>query len=294
MSNNPLKIGIEITQNAFLPEAYAYQEYFKTAGFICDLVEKGDRKISTYDVVFLFHGFHPFWKKYPKIIVGEYHSLSTGSFNRFKDLIKRIFNVKPNLYIFLNDDVRKKLWFSTKVNYLTRGMGYSGNNFSKLKTLNKNYDIVYCGSYRDGLLDVLGKLAKLGLTIAVIGFDKCCNNNNIKFFGRKKPAEARKIICQARFGLNYTPDIFPLNIQDSTKVIEYCAAGLGVITNKYRWINEFEKSRGGRFLDLNNIYSLSDIYTFNYIVPNVEDLEWSCLIQKIKLKDRIIELSQNN
>ena len=108
-------IAIETTDRAFLPESYAYRAYFKSHGFSCELIDKGSSQILDYDAVFLFHGFHPFWRKYPDFVIGEYNSLSTGKLNRFKDILKRVINVRPNLYIFLNESVREKLWFSKKL-----------------------------------------------------------------------------------------------------------------------------------------------------------------------------------
>lgn len=285
------KIAIEVTDCAFLPEAYAYRDYFNKKGFKCDFVDKGDPRLIDYDCALLFHGFHPFWKKYPKFIIGEYHSLSTGRFNRVKDFLKRIFNVRSNVYIFLNDDVRRKMWFSKNINYSTRSMGYSKEDFERFKNEEKKFDIVYCGSYRDGLWDIIKKLADLGITIAVVGSEIPFKHELITSFGRKNPIEARRIISQAKYGLNYTPDVFPLNFQDSTKVIEYCAAGLGVITNKYHWVNRFEKSRGANFLDLKEINLASDLYEYNYIVPNIDDLEWGFLINNIKIEEKLTDLS---
>ena len=280
-------IAVEVTNNAFLPEAYAYRDYFIEKGFKCDFVNKGDPILLDYDCALLFHGFHPFWKKYPKFIIGEYHSLSTGRYNRVKDLVKRLINVRSNIYIFLNDDVRRKMWFSNKINYTTRSMGYSEKDFESFKNEEKKFDVVYCGSYRKGLWEVIKKLADLGLSIAVVGPEIPFKHELITSFGRKEPVEARRVISQAKYGLNYTPDIFPLNIQDSTKVIEYCAAGLGVITNKYYWIDKFEKERNARFLDLESIDSVDVVRRFDFIIPDVLDLDWNSIVGKSEVLKKI-------
>jgi hypothetical protein len=283
-------IAIEITTNAFLPEAYAYRDYFIEKGFECDFVNKGDPSLLNYDCALLFHGFHPFWKKYPKFIIGEYHSLSTGRYNRVKDLVKRLLNVRSNIYIFLNDDVRRKMWFSNKINYTTRSMGYSEKDFESFKGEEKKFDVVYCGSYRKGLWEIIKKLADLGLSIAVVGPEIPFEHELITSFGRKEPVEARKIISQAKYGLNYTPDVFPLNIQDSTKVIEYCAAGLGVITNHYEWVKDFEMSRSASFLYLDLISKAGDVKSFNFINPDVSDLSWDDLMFRSGIFDKINEI----
>lgn len=284
---NVNSIAIEVTNNAFLPEAYAYRDYFIEKGFKCDFVNKGDPILLDYDCVLLFHGFHPFWKKYPKFIIGEYNSLSTGRYNRVKDLVKRLINVRPTFYIFLSEDVRKKIWFPESANYLTRSMGYSKADFEAYQSEAKEFDVVYCGSCRPGLITEIKSLADMGLSIALVGPEEVIQHKNITSFGRKTPQESKKIIAKAKYGLNYTPDIFPLNIQDSTKVIEYCAANIGVITNRYEWINKFEKSRSGKFLTLDNIKSRMDVESFDFITPDVSDLEWNDLLNKTKIISKI-------
>lgn len=277
-------IAIETTEKAFLPEAYAYQDFFQKKGFVCDLIKKGSPLILDYDAVLLFHGFHPFWKPYPNFIIGEYHSLSTGNYGRFKDLLKRVINVKANFYIFLNEEVRKKLWFSSATPYLIRGMGYHKEDFDSLAAYDKLYDVVYCGSFRPGVPEALYKLANLGLRVALAGFKTTMPHDNISELGRVTPNQARQIIAQSKYGLNYTPDIFPLNIQDSTKVIEYCAAGLGVITNRYQWVNEFEAQRQGRFLSLDEINRKEDVTNFDFVVPKVEDLSWQAIFESLEIE----------
>src|SRR5690606_15757195 len=131
--------------------------------------------------------------------------------------------------IFLNDVVRAKFFFSRKVPHSLRGMGFFKSD-SKSHG-NKEFDVIYCGSYRSGVMDHILRLADMGLRVAVVGFDCHLEHNNIVSFGKVSPLETGEFMRRARWGLNYTPDRFPLNIQDSTKVIEYCAAGLGVITN---------------------------------------------------------------
>lgn len=280
-------IAIEITNKAFLPEAYAYRDYFESHGFFCEFINQGSNEILDYDAVVLFHGFHPFWKKYPKFIIGEYHSLSTGKHNRVKDLIKRMFNVRSDLYIFLNEEVRQKMWLKSKRKYLIRNMGYNKHDFEEYKFEKKKFDIVYSGSNRDGLLPYIKKLADLDFSIAVVGFETNFKHDNVFIFNRMTPKDARKIIAQSTYGLNYTPNIFPLNIQDSTKVIEYCAAGLGVITNKYKWVNDFERLREANFLNLDIIKNREDISNFKFIIPDVSDLDWDCILENTHINEII-------
>lgn len=279
-------IAIERSKNAFLPEAYAYRDYFRKYGYVCEFVVKGSSNILEYDAVILFHGLHPFWKKYPSFVIGDYNSLSTGKFNKIKNIIKRIINVRSDLNIFLNEDVRRNMFFSKKNNYITRSMGYfeedNYNSFSK-----KKFDIIYCGSFRPGILKEVYRLANLGFSIALVGMDDKPHHRNINNFGKVAPAKARELISQAKYGLNYTPDIFPLNIQDSTKVIEYCAAGLGVISNRYKWINDFEDSTRGKFMTLKEIEKYEDVDSFEFIVPNIDNLSWESILKNSDIINKL-------
>ena len=277
------KVAIEISDKAFLPEAYAYCDYFRAKGLECELVTKGMPGFLEYDAVLLFHGFHPFWRHYPKFIIGEYHSLSVGHCSRWKDALKRILNVRSDILIFLNDTVRKKLWFSHRSKFLLRGMGCEKIDHLRREAVSKKYDIVYAGSQRDGLWEYVYKFLTFGMTVAVVGNDDSYKKEGLTCFGRVSPCKAREIILQSRYGLNFTPNVFPLNIQDSTKVIEYCSAGLGVITNRYKWVDNFEKNRSAKFLDLDSIKNAKDISEFDFVVPDVSDLEWKTLLENTKL-----------
>lgn len=283
-------IAIEKSKTAFLPEAYAYRDHFEKHGYLCEFVDKGSKEMMNFDAVILFHGLHPFWKKYPEFVIGDYNSLSTGKLNRFKNLFKRLINVRSDLNIFLNEDVRKNMFFSNKINYVTRSMGYFKTNNYNVSD-KKNFDVIYCGSFRPGILKEVYKLANLGFSIALVGMDHKSQHENIKDFGRVSPVEARNLISQAKYGLNYTPNIFPLNIQDSTKVIEYCAAGLGVITNRYKWINDFESSTGGKFLSLNEIEKYEDIECFDFIVPDIDNLSWEHILESSNIIKNLQENS---
>lgn len=283
-------IAIEKSEKAFLPEAYAYRNYFRQNGYVCEFVNKNSKEALDFDAIILFHGLHPFWKKYPKFVISEYNSLSTGRFNRLKDLVKRILNIRGDLYIFLNEEVREHMFFTSKTNYIVRSMGHS-SNFTNTSSHNKNFDVIYSGSYRPGLTHQIDNLANLGLKVAVVGFDYKSENSNIISFGRVSPSKAMNLIAQSRYGLNYTPNIFPLNIQDSTKVIEYCAAGLGVITNRYKWINDFEQSTQSKFLSLDDIHTYEDVINFDFKSADISNLSWSSILETSNILIKIRELS---
>lgn len=281
---NNIKIAILNNKKSFLPEARAYKKFLISCGYYAQIVEPDEYCSKDYLVTILFHGFHPFWRCYSEIVIGEYHSLSTGSFPKIKNLIKRVINKKSDIYIFLNKDVRRGYYFLEKSkNSIYRPMGYPGEIISECRSENKIYDIIYAGSLRDGVINVIVDLAKMGFKLAVVGnkIEYICEN--VDFFGVLDQRQVFQLIGKSKFGLNYTPDIYPYNIQDSTKIIEYSAMGLGVITNKYYWVDRFENERGCKFIDIKKIENFNSIHHLSFKVPDVSDLCWDILLRNSNL-----------
>jgi hypothetical protein len=288
-----IKLAIEFKQSAFLPEAHAYKAFFESKGWQCELLDPSSKGNQKYDVIILFHGIHPFWKSYPKIVVGEYHSLSTGRFPRIKDAIKRLINKPANLNVFLNERVRSAMWFSANSsNNLLRPMGVCYEEYEKIQN-SAEFDIVYAGSYRKGLDKVIASLKDLGYKIAIAGFTgQSCTL--VKYFGKLSAAETRSLIKKSRLGLNFTPDVWPYNVQDSTKVLEYCAAGIPIVTNNYEWIRNFQDSRDCQFLDLYEFISTKKKDDFDLQSPNISDLDWGKVIINSGLYEKLNrELNSN-
>jgi hypothetical protein len=272
-------------EKAFLPEAYAYEQFFSKKSHIkVHIYPSVDSVPDNVDLVIVFYGFIPKWRSYKFEIIGEYNSLSTGVFAKLKDLIKRVCNKRGTHTVVLNDYVRKQMFLNTDV--LIRGMGF----FTQyLLTSNiKKFDLVYSGTInRPGVKDVLVRLSGLGLSVCVIGTSEYIGCGVISL-GRLSLQDVYKVYGECTYGLNFTPDIYPYNRQDSTKVIEYCAAGLKVITNKYDWIDKFEVENNACFLDVDKISTIDDLFDFGFKTPNVEHLDWERVIVSSGL-DNLIE-----
>lgn len=244
-----MRIGISLSENAYTPEAYAYK-YF---------LERNNHKIQfdytlypDNDINIYFMGVLPFWKEKKTVEIHEYQSLSVPPYGIFKDYIKKYINRKPDGRIFLNENVAKGLSFKDDRPYIYRDMGVDELFFNTTKKNNPEFDIVYSGSTnRNGLKEVLSILSKKN-KILIIGHvsDEMYNllKNKVSFAGRIPRNEIPGLMSNAKYGLNFTPDIYPFNIQTSTKVLEYLALGLPILSNKYKWIKQF--SEGNNFIPI--------------------------------------------
>ena len=297
--NEFISIGIKINKISYTPEAYAYANYFKNKGFIVDLNYKEKLKKNN-DIVINFMGFRPFWVNFINkntLEIHEYTSLSTKPLPKIKDKIKYFFNSKPAGRIFMSKYIKESFNFKDNVPFIFREMGADPEMYKKNNN-EKEFDIVYCGSvlYREGLIDIIENLAKLNLKILIIGFydnktfDRFQKYQNIKMLGRIERYQIPEYYSKCKVGLNFTPNIHPLNLQSSTKTIEYCAAGLGVISSKYKWINDFAKDRKANFLWIDEIKSKSDFEKFNFISPNVDDLSWPNILDNCNLDKFILKV----
>ena len=238
-----MKVGITLKTNAYTPEAFAYQKFLEKKGWEVQLDYTLD---TSNDINIYFMGTRPLWQnnRTKAKEIHEYQSLSTPPYAYLKNLSKRFINKKPNGRIFLNKIVRKDFHFFDNVPYIYRDMGVDESLFQQPNP-HPTYDILYCGSIngRVGLIETLNNLAKT-YKIAVVGNvneeeKRLLNNSNIALLGKIRREDLPAIYREARFGLNYTPDIYPYNIQTSTKTLEYLASGLGVISNKYKWSEQF-------------------------------------------------------
>ena len=236
-------IGITLSKFAYTPEAYAYEKYLQELGHQVQLDYELD---PNNDVNIYFMGVRPFWKKKEgrAIEIHEYQSLSTPPYAHFKNFAKKIVNKQPNGRVFLNEFVHRDLSFSDNIPYIYRDMGVDEALFQS-PSENPLFDIVYCGSIagRNGLIEVLIRLAE-NYKVVVVGQvsdleSSLLKHENITILGRVERKDLPEIYRNSRFGLNFTPDLYPYNIQTSTKTLEYLASGLGVISNKYKWSEQF-------------------------------------------------------
>jgi glycosyltransferase involved in cell wall biosynthesis len=289
-------VNIFLTGKAFLPEAFAYENFLISKGWKVNIV-KPNEAFENCDISICFNNFgNRLIKQKSKSVIHEYHSLSTGKFCRAKNFVKSFLPWKPQGRIFLNEKVRKGYYFIDSVPYLNREMGVDQGFFSE-RSIVKKYDAIYCGSIkgRSNVVEHLIRLAKLNWKIVVVGEPtpelvfRAETLSGIVLYGNAPRDKLYKLYSQCRFGLNLTPDEYPLNIQTSTKVLEYIAAGLGVVSNRYEWINRFAKEKNIPVQWLGDIKKSPDFYQTVDSSDEIRDLEWNNLLTNAKFADFLME-----
>ena len=252
-----MNIGITLKPHSYTPEAYAYEKYLTKRGWSVQLDYENNLDPNN-DINIYFMGLRPFFGKKDgrALEIHEYQSLSTPPYAKVKDFFKKIINCKPSGRIFLNDFVFKDLNISDNIPYIYRDMGIDKQFFQTQKS-NPEYDIIYSGSInRLNVPEVILALANK-YKIIVVGnlngiLKEKLRHSNITLTGRMERYELPELYSNARFGLNYTPDVYPFNIQTSTKTLEYLASGLPVISNRYTWIEMFAKEVNKRIIWLDD------------------------------------------
>ena len=223
-----MKVGIGLKSQSYTPEAYAYEAYLKKKCVEVQL-ELEDDICPNNDINIFFMGFQPLWQKNPgrAKIIHEYQSLSTAPYAKLKDSVKRFINKKPSGRIFLNEIVRQELNFSDDIPYINRDMGVDSSLYQR-PVKDAEFDIVYAGSIegRIGLIFEIIRLSNLGFRFLLIGDVSAENRavlstySNILLVGRVSRNELPNLYRKCKAGLNYTPDLYPFNIQTSTKTLE--------------------------------------------------------------------------
>lgn len=296
-----MKVGITLSKFSYTPEAFAYEKYLISLGVNVQL----DYELDPYnDINIYFMGMRPRWKKekFQAKEIHEYQSLSTPPYAYLKNVTKKIINKKPHGRIFLNNFVHQDLHFKDNLPYLYRDMGVDESLF-QLPNNNPEYDIIYCGSIggRKGLIDTLLNLAKK-YKVVVVGRvsdseEKLLQSKNLTLIGPVTREQLPEIYRNSRFGLNYTPDIYPYNIQTSTKTLEYLASGLGVISNKYKWSEDFFNDIGYQPIWLGEDHFLKDIdlNNINIINPSlINKYSWHNILSNSNLNMFLREILDEN
>jgi glycosyltransferase involved in cell wall biosynthesis len=107
--------------------------------------------------------------------------------------------------------------------------------------------------------------------------------DNITFTGKLAYKDVASHLAKGRYGVNLTPDIYPHNRQAATKILEYSAVGLPVITPDCHWVRKFAKEKWGQFFivrpDMLNL-TLANLEAFDFRIPHVAEETWDHVISR--------------
>mgnify|MGYP001033286435 CR=1 FL=1 len=244
---------------SYLPQIEASIQFFRERDAGIQLVDSAEAEgagVHEFDGVWTFPGID--WTKKRSIpVIHEYASLSTGLFPRWKNNVKKKLNTNPDLRIYLNEFVKEGLSFSDDVPFVYRDMGVSDDFFNCQHTV-KEYDCVYVGSLSkqrgiSRLLDHFKYKAKKH-SLLLVGkveddlYQEYVSCENLTFTGDLAYKDVAKHASAAVYGINYMPDQYPYNRQTSTKLLEYAAMGLKIVTTDYFWVRHFMKQHGASFM----------------------------------------------
>ncbi len=299
-----MKILFVHTGKSFLPELSAYSSHLFNNGHEVAVVhnENDISSFSNFDVVFRFGGFLRNIKKSSLPEIHEYHSASTTTFPRLKNLTKSLLAHKPEGRVFLNAFVKSQYCFLDSKPYIFRDMGADASFLDIRNSQSKQYDVVYAGSIsgRVGLVDKLEVIASKGIKIGVAGsasqdiIERLTSCKMIDYVGCLDRKEMYEFLSLGRYGLNYCPDIYPLKYQTSTKVVEYLVAGLPIISNSYSWMENFSDKLGFSYLDIDclDISNIEKVNDNQIVSKNIaKSLTWEAILERAKFLDYLQSFS---
>lgn len=299
IASDVLKVNILHTGSAYVPEVETYKAFLELQGSKVKLLKNLSLALQeSADVLIIMMGRHFFWQK-PKshaAVIHEYHSLGTGRLAKVKDLVRRLLSFKPDGRILLNEQVRQRMRFYDDVPFIYRDMGVPDYFYHKPKadTCEKRYDFAYVGRmnkrrrFSRFLRGFLGQVPERSIALIGDATPKIKRRfgqaHTIHFFGRVERREIPRLLAQCRCAINYIPDIYPYNIQTSTKLLEYLAFGLPVITTDYAWIREFEREMGVRFPRIGErcegLRQLMDDFPPEKVVGDFKQWQWDIVLEK--------------
>jgi glycosyltransferase involved in cell wall biosynthesis len=276
---------------AFLPEIDAYINFFSSYNIKTIVAKPEEASKINVEVEWHFMGTDRTKKKEAVIRIHEYASASLPPFRKIKDFIKKSFSTKPDFRLFLNAYVAQQFNFNDRVPFGFRDMGVRiSNNIPRAI----KYDFIYCGSvsrdmHFDKLLRCFTKSSLSDKTLLVLSKNyqqyagRYKSFSNIIFEGPVNKEDVAGYICSAGFAINYKPNIAPHNHQTSTKLLEYAACNIPIITTDFPWMRHFEKIYGGSYFylkpDFSN-FTWENINKYQYASPNLESWAWENQIRK--------------
>jgi glycosyltransferase involved in cell wall biosynthesis len=244
MATEATRILLVHQGKASLPELVAYRDHFQNRGYQCRAItwDRLHRDQALPDtVLWLFMGLYPHNYR-AGFVVHDYRSLSTGRLPRLKDRVKRRFNGKPDLRVFLNPGVRDALDFRDGIPSTLIDMGIPDSLWAYRAPVPPAFDFVYVGDVsRERASDRMIErfLARYGDRRSLLLVGPCepairnrfQDRANLHFAGRLPQEQVFAQVQRADIGLCFIPDRYPYSLQTPTKLLEYAALGRRIVAN---------------------------------------------------------------
>ncbi|EOC1800108.1 glycosyltransferase family 4 protein [Vibrio vulnificus] len=292
-----IKIVFIHSGNALLPELHQYKNYFRFKYKVIISTDIKDAKLG--DVVWFIMGSYRYKKLPHQVVIKEFPSLSLRPFAKFKNIVKSILAMDSDIRIYLNDDVMSGYYEKSSNLVLLRDMGVA-NSFTNVRYEHcayKEYDLIYVGDMSASreidsyLIDIIERNSNI--RIALVGkknkyIEDALSkySDNIHFIGFVCQDDLPFYLNKSKAALNIIPNIYPYNLQTSTKLQEYVAFGIPIITTDYYWAK--------RFLDK---YSVPYLLLEEYLSgrePIYYDVElnmcWEKIIESSKVEEKFLEM----
>jgi glycosyltransferase involved in cell wall biosynthesis len=290
-----MKIAFIHPHKAFLPEIQAYIAFFQSLGIQANSIYPNQVDAFRPDIAWHFMGSHFKKMNSSELIFHEYASASVPPARGIKDKMKFLLNVKPDFRLFLNEFVKNQYGFRDNIPFGFRDMGINEEIFRPdPEKKYKKYDFVFSGSMSRSsnmhkLLDQFaeGRMKNKNMLILSTAYEEIRRKynayQNIMFKGPLTQQEVADHLRQSSFAINYAPLSEPYLHQTSTKMLEYLACGVPVISVDSPWLRSFQSNRGGHYFILSNDFSnfiWEEINQFDFTFPDMKDLNWKNQIMK--------------
>ena len=228
--------------------------------------------------------------------IHEYTSASIPPYAWAKDRVKHWTQPRPDYRIFQNGWVRERMGFADGVPHALSDMGVAEHFFdAPSNTPAPEFDLVYLGEMSRLLafilvLQAIHTACRSLLLVGEVPAELQAHlPANVTCTGGVDHAQVPHHLRRARFGLNLVPNATPFQQQTSTKVLEYCAVGLRVVSNAYSWVRYFMAQHKANFYLLNDdASSLATSFgealdAYPYEVPDVRALAWPHVLDTLPL-----------
>jgi hypothetical protein len=284
---------------SYLPEIDAYCAYIQSRGHQTMVHDSSVSVPTSASVVWWFCGRVPLRESHRlrgAFQIHEYASASIPPYAWLKDQVKHWMQPRPDFRIYQNGWVRERMGFADGVPHALRDMGVAEHFFdAPLTKPAPDFDLVYLGEMSRLLafIPVLQAIHVASRSLLLVGEVpaelQAQLPPNVTCSGRVDHAQVPRHLRRAGFGLNLVPNATPFQQQTSTKVLEYCAAGLRVVSNAYPWVRYFMAQHKANFYLLNDgAPSLTTSFgealdAYPYEVPDVRALAWPQLLDTLPL-----------